>query len=212
MFLRHVDALLRGEGRLRDAVRAVLWSGAWYGAVMGSFGGWADGRAIQALYSGVKVPLLLGVTTLLALPSFFVLNTLLGLRPDFPQALRAVVGTQGAVAVVLAALAPYTAVWYASTADHGEAIVFNGLVFASASMIAQRVLRTHYAPLVARDMRHRAMLWLWLIVYCFIAVQMAWVLRPFVGHPGTSPSFFREGAWGNAYVAVLETLWRAVSE
>jgi hypothetical protein len=162
------------------------------------------------VYSGVKVPLLLGVSTVLALPSFFVLNTLLGLRPDFPAVLRAVVGTQGAVALVLACLAPYTAVWYASTTDYHEALLFNGGMFAVASVAAQGVLRARYTPLIAHNPRHRVMLWVWLFVYCFVSIQMAWVLRPFVGHPEASPSFFREGAWGNAYVAVLETLWKAL--
>jgi hypothetical protein len=208
---RNVETVLRGEAErgLREAVLAVGWGGAVYGAVMGSYGGWAEGRALQVVYSGVKVPLLLGVSTVLALPSFFVLNTLLGLRPDFPAVLRAVVGTQGAVALVLACLAPYTAVWYASTADYHEALLFNGGMFAVASVAAQWVLRTRYAPLVARNPRHRVMLWVWLFVYCFVSIQMAWVSRPFVGHPETSPTFFREEAWGNAYVVVLETLWRA---
>ncbi len=31
---------------------------------------------------------------------------------------------------------------------------------------------------------------------------MAWVLRPFVGSPGKPITFFRQEAWGNAYVEV----------
>ena len=68
-----------------------------------------------------------------------------------------------------------------------------------------------FPALIAKNPRHRVMLWMWLFVYCFVAIQMAWVLRPFIGQPGISPSFFRKEAWGNAYVAVLETLlevWR----
>ena len=40
-------------------------------------------RVWQVVYSAVKVPFLLFTTFLLSLPSFFVVNTLLGLRPDF---------------------------------------------------------------------------------------------------------------------------------
>jgi hypothetical protein len=210
-FLRDLELVLRGErdGRLWEAVPVVVCGGAVYGVVMGGFGGWSEIRVLQIVYSGIKVPLLLGVTTLLTLPSFFVLNTLLGLRPDFPAVLRAVVGTQGTVALVLASLAPYTAVWYASTLDYHEALVFNGLMFAVASVAAQRVLQSRYAPLIARDSRHRLMLWVWLFLYCFVAIQMAWVLRPFVGQLGVKTTFFREGAWGNAYVVVLELVWQA---
>jgi hypothetical protein len=211
-FLRHVEAVLRGEGAgLASAAAAVAWGGAVYGTVMGCYGGLAGERVGQVAYSGLKVPLLLAATTVLALPSFFVLNTLLGLRGDFPAALRALVGAQGAVAVVLACLAPYTALWYACTAGYHEALLFNGAMFAVASAAAQWVLRRRYAPLIARDRRHAAMLRVWFLVYCFVGIQMAWVLRPFVGFPGTWPTFFREGAWGNAYVIVLEMLWRAIS-
>ena len=54
------------------------------------------------------------------------------------------------------------------------------------------------------------MLWGWLGVYAFVGIQMGWVLRPFIGQPGVPVTFFREGVWGNAYVVVLETMWRAL--
>jgi hypothetical protein len=47
----------------------------------------------------------------------------------------------------------------------------------------------------------------WLVIYVFVGVQMGWVLRPFVGHPDLPVQFFREEAWGNAYVEVLLKIW-----
>ncbi len=82
-------------------------SGFLYGLALGSFGL----RAEQALYSGLKVPILLCFSTLVCLPSFFVVNTVVGLRDDFGEALRAVVATQACLAIVLAALAPLTALF-----------------------------------------------------------------------------------------------------
>jgi hypothetical protein len=178
---------------------------------MGGFGGLSGDRPLQVLFSAVKVPLLILVTTALAMPSFFVLNSLLGLRGDFPAAARAVAETQAAVAVVLASLAPYTALWYASTAAYDEAMLFNLLMFGVASLSAQWVLRRRYAELIARDPRHGVMLRAWLGVYAFVGIQMAWVLRPFIGQPGRPVTFFREDTWGNAYVIVFETAWRAVT-
>lgn len=209
-----IDGVLRGAtgaGRVGPVagLAVVAAGGAAYGAVMGGFGGLSGDRPLQILYSAAKVPLLLLVTTGLALPSFFVLNSLLGLRADFRPAARAVGEAQAAVAVLLAALAPYTALWYASTGDYAEALLFNALVFGVASTAAQWALRRRYAPLVARDRRHRLMLRAWLGVYAFVGIQMGWVLRPFIGHPGRPATFFRENAWGNAYVAVLEAAWSA---
>ena len=210
-----VDRVLRGADR--EPSRAAPWAGllvvaaggAAYGGVMGAFGGVGGDRPLQILFSAVKVPLLIAVTAALAMPSFFVLNTLLGLRDDFPEAARAVAATQTAVAVVLGSLAPYTAVWYLSTTDYHEATAFNALMFGAASAAAQWVLRRRYAPLIARNRRHRVMLWGWLGVYGFVGIQMGWVLRPFIGQPGVPVTFFRDGVWGNAYLVLLDVMWRA---
>jgi hypothetical protein len=165
---------------------------------------------LQIVYSAVKVPLLLLATFLISLPSYFVLSTLLGLRRDFGQSLRAVVATQAGLAVILASLAPFTMLWYASSDDHRQALLFNGAMFAIASFSAQWLLRVYYRPLVARNPRHRWLLWGWLLVYAFIAVQMAWLLRPFIGAPDLDVQFLRPEAWDNAYVVVARLVWRAL--
>jgi len=45
-----------------------------------------------------------------------------------------------------------------------------------------------------------------ILAYAFVGIQMAWLLRPFVGAPNTPVRFFREEAWGNAYVVVVKLL------
>lgn len=195
----------------RPLAAAIVVGGLTYGAVMGAYGGIFGERSLQVLYSAVKVPLLLLVTFVITLPSFFVLNTLLGLRSDFPRVLRALLVTQAALAVVLASFAPYTALWYASSGDYDGAQLFNLAMFAAASFTAQAVLRRMYRPLIARSPKHRLMLFAWLGVYAFVAVQMAWVLRPFIGAPDVPTRFFREDAWSNAYIVVARLIWRAVS-
>ncbi len=200
--LRQVDAVLRG----RPAARAwwlVLFCGLFYGAVMGSF----SGRPGQAIYSASKVPLLLAATTLLGLPSFFVLNTLLGVRSDFGSALRGVISSQAGLAIILASLAPLTVFWYASSADYQTAILFNALMFGIASLGAQWILRRSYRPLIARNPKHRRLLGAWLLIYSFIGIQMGWLLRPFIGAPEEPVQFFRPGAWDNAYVFVVRLIW-----
>ncbi len=206
-----VDRMLRGApGQVGPGLLMVTLGGAIYGGVMGAFGGFDGDRVLQIVFSATKVPMLILVTTFLAMPSFFVVNALLGLRADFPDVFRAVVATQTAVAVVLASLSPFTALWYASTKDYNEATLFNALMFSIASLAAQWVLRRRYAPLIARNKRHRWMMWAWLTVYAFVGIQMGWVLRPFLGQPGLPVTFFRSNAWGNAYVIVADTIWRAL--
>ena len=191
---------------LVSLVASVLVFGMIYGAVLGTFGGVTGERIWQVFYAAVKVPMLLIVTFLIGLPSFFVLNTLLGLRRDFAEAIRALVATQAGLAIVLASLAPLTAVWYASSGSYAAALRFNLLMFAVASFGAQGILRGYYRPLIRRNRRHRWMLWTWLVIYSFVGVQMAWTLRPFVGAANMEVQFFRREAWGNAYVVIAELI------
>jgi hypothetical protein len=220
-YFEKLDGLLRGRAEITQAGRAaraavwlalqVLVFGVLYGTVMGSFGGILGDRLWQVAYSAAKVPLLLLVTFGIALPSFFVLNTLYGLRDDFGEAVRALLAAQAALTLILASLSPFTLLWYASSADYSAATLFNGLVFAVATITAQWVVRRFYQPLIARQPRHRWLLRGWLVLYAFIGIQLAWVLRPFIGDPQQPVQFFRAEAWGNAYVAIGQLIWQQVA-
>jgi hypothetical protein len=183
-----------------------------YGAAMGSYRGLvAESQWLrQIAYSGIKVPLLLTATFVLSMPSFFVVNSLLGLRNDFARAVRALVAAQAGLAIVLASLAPFTMLWYASTSKYNLALIFNGVMFAVASFSAQWLVRSYYRPLVAKNPRHRMVLWCWLVVYSLVAIQMAWLLRPFIGAPGSAVSFLRPDPWDNAYEFVARLVWHAM--
>lgn len=181
-----------------------------YGIVMGSFGEWDANRFWYALFAGIKVPLLFWVTFSLCVPVFFVLHALSGLHADFPQSMRALLAAQAVLTLILLAMAPLTVVWYLSSDDYPWAILFNGLMFALASIAAQVYLRRLYVPLFQKHARHRTLLTIWLGLYLFVAIQFAWVLRPFVGAPNTAAEFFRGESWGNAYVALFHLLGGAV--
>ena len=205
-------AVLRGAALPeRRIAGCVLVSGAFYGALMGTFGGF-DGHLSgwQMLFSAVKVPALLLVTFALCLPGFFVLNSLIGVSEDFAQAKRALLLAQAALSLVLASLAPFTLLFYASSRWYPAAILCNALMFAIAALSAQILLRRLYAPLIARDARHAALLRLWLAMFAFTAVQLAYVLRPFVGDPSQPAALFRSGAWDNAYVVLMKMAWKVI--
>jgi hypothetical protein len=84
-------------------------------------------------------------------------------------------------------------------------------MFAAGTAAAQLVMRREYRPLFARNPQHRAMFWTWAALYVFVGIQMGWTLRPFVGHPGTYPTFFRDEPFTNAYVEVARVIGRALS-
>lgn len=211
--LSRADDILRGRTGPESArpsrrlAWCVLGCGSLYGAVMGSFGALVGGPSGQVLISAAKVPILLLATLVLCLPTFFVLNTLLGVRHDFGRALRAILGSQAGLTIVLASLSPFTALWYASSADYNAAILFNAAMFGLSAASAQWPLRRAYRPLIAANRTHQTLLRAWLVLYAFVGVQMAWLLRPFVGNPDLPVRFFRGGSWENAYVIVARMVW-----
>lgn len=207
--LTPLERVLRGADGVgvRQLLVVTAVCGGLYGALMGTYGGVFGERGWQVLISGSKVPLLLLVTFALCLPSFFVLNTLFGVRGDFGRVVRALVRCQAVLTVVLASLGPYTLVWYASFASYHQATLFNGAMFAVATFTAQVLLRAEYRELIAQNPRHRLLLVLWLLLYAFVAVQMAWILRPFIGDPNSPVQFFRQDTWGNAYLIVGKMIW-----
>lgn len=222
-----VELLLRSRGRFDPARPGVPWrdlllliglSGAIYGFTMGSFSFLAlvwglptvepERRILQSFYSALKVPTLLAVSTAICLPSFYVVNALLGLRDDFAAALRAILTAQGTLAIALASLAPLLVVLYCGTERYAVASISNGLAFLIATLAAQDMLRRHYRRLIARDARHRITLIAWLVLYVFVAMQAAWMLRPFIGDPGLPIEIVRAEDWGNCYIKIGEAISR----
>jgi hypothetical protein len=224
-FFPLADEFLRGQGRFAvdaPAVGRLKWLilftflfGACYGAVMGSFGVCAFGHPrlfAYTLIGALKVPLLLLVTFLLSLPSFFVLNAIFGLRDDFGESLRAVTGMLACLATVLAALAPITLFFYCSCDYYDAAILFNGLMFSIAALASSHVARRYYGPLIRRSPRHKTMLLLWLGLYTFVAIQMAWTLRPFIGDPNPQVPIvlMRSGEIDNAYLEIVRLMRQVI--
>ena len=209
------DGARKSDGRisLRRTASIVMVLGPVYGAAMGAYA-WVAGERMlleqipQMLYSGIKVPLLIAVTVLISLPSFFVINTLLGLRDDLRDSLAAIISAQAGMVMILASLFPLTLFIYVST-SHADfsyplAILTNAAMFGLASFSAQVLLRGYYSPLIAKNARHRWMVRSWIFVYAFVGIQASYVLRPFIGNPDVPASFFRKDSFENAYVRVFQ--------
>lgn len=218
---RTIDDVLRGRVEhwraankrfvLLRILAVIALCGGFYGAIMGSYApSWGEARGLQMCYSALKVPFLLLVTFLMSLPSFYVANSMIGLHADFGRALRALMSSQAALTVVLACVAPFTLLMYVSGCNYDQALAFNAAMFGLASISVQVLLRRLYRPLIQQDPRHRWMVLAWIFIYSFVGIQMGWVLRPFIGSLDQPTTFYREGAWGNAYLVVVELISRLV--
>lgn len=198
------ERLLRGAPSAAPTARQCVWLGASGCALAGAaLGITSDPRL--ALFAAFKVPLLIALSALLCLPSFFVVNTVLGLRDDFPAACRGLLAAQATLGLCLGSLAPVLVFLAASLHDPYLLTLCDAGLFATATWAAQTVLARHYAPLIAKDPRHRQCLRGWLLLFAFTAIQLAWVLRPFRGTEGFPVQFLRPEAFEqNAYLVLLD--------
>ncbi len=218
MLIKLADNIIRAKPEVLESgstrqtlinlAKVLCMSGMFYGSVMGSFAGIFGDRFFQVIFSAVKVPMLLMVTFGLSLPFFYVLNTLYGLRDDFKKVLRSLLATQACVTIILMSLSPLTALWYISFDNYRTAILVNFIMFSFAAGSSQLVLKRFYRPLVESNPVHLKLLRFWIIIYGFVGVQMGWVLRPFIGDPNSQVQFFRDGAWGNAYLELFRIIFR----
>ena len=202
------DALLRAEHDFRVGAGSLPWvrllctvvgGGMLYGFAMGSFAG-----PLASLYAAIKVPLLVGGSLAVCLPNFYVVNAVLGLSDDFSAALRGILSAQATLAVVLVSLAPVILFVHAGTDDYHAVKLWNGAIFAVASIGAQRTLARHYRPLLAKNPRHKLALIVWPALYVFVTAQLAYALRPYVGNPRFPTEFVRADWMGNVY---LDLYW-----
>lgn len=192
---------------LRELAAVVVLLSPLFGLAMGSFD-LTGGRWLYPVFSAMKMPLMIGATWVVCLPGFVALCSVLRLREDLRECLRAIVCGQAAVACALAALAPVLVFAYVSGVSHRWALLVSGCMFAVATLAGQVVMLRRWRPLLVggRSGRHRLLLAYWLAAYVFVGIQTGWMLRPFVGSPGIAPTFVRQEPFSNAYVVVAELI------
>ena len=208
-----LDALLRATLRpqnqaisARSLVQVVVIGGAMQGAAMGAYAFLNGGSAAFIFISAFKVPLFLGLAAALMLPALYVIYALSGLAHDFGLVLRVLAGGQAVFALILASLSPFTLTFYLSGTSYRGALAFNVGLFVLAALVSQGAIRARIQTLLQRDERHLRLLFVGFGLWTFVAVQLAWNLRPFVGNPDAPAQFLRPDAFTNAYLA----LWRVL--
>lgn len=222
---REFGTLLSGEaGALADWSRefqsrrfashvAVIVIGAGlYGAAMGW---WRD--PLNALYVGIKFPLIILLTTLGNALLNAMLAPLLGLNISLRQSLLAVLMSFAITSAILGAFAPLLAfvVWNAppmtpdvkSTTAYFLIKLLHVVVIAFAGIAGNVRLFQLLAQLGGSRGVAKRVLLAWLTVNLFLGSQLAWIARPFIGAPQLPVAFLREQALrSNFFENVFQTV------
>lgn len=184
-----------------------------YGLIMGSqslMHGYMDGWK-YSLASALKLPFLFLATLVICIPLFYVLNVLIGPRAQLRTILGILVSSLAVTGVLLASCALILGFFNLSTSSYAFVTLLNVGIFTLAALYGvwflSKAMRALPAPPQGAGSSNQVgtiITW-WLITYGFVGTQMAWLMRPFIGSPGTPFSLFRTQD-SNFYVAVATAL------
>lgn len=224
--IRQVPVLIRGEP---EAIHS--WLGEWstrrvllYVAVIvagvglfgASIGCWR--APLQALYTAIKLPLIILLTTFGNALVNGMLAPLLGLNLRFRQSLLAILMSFTIAAAILASFSPlmFFLVWNAppmaaagrtSLGAYRFILLTQAAVIAFAGVAANLRLAQLLRRLSGQKAVMRRVLFSWLAGNLFLGSQWSWIARPFVGSPGLPLQFLRPDALqGNFYEAMFHVL------
>lgn len=196
---------------LRFCLVVIVAGSGIYGATIGL------GRSpLQALYTAVKFPLLILLTTVGNALLNGMLAQLFGLGISFYQSSLAIATSFALASAVLASLSPVTLFMWFNTPSyaspdavlaHNVTLVTHVCIIAFAGVTANSALQRLLADLSGDRATGTRVLGSWLLGNMFLGCQISWIMRPFIGSPGLPVEFFREDAWrGNFYEATLRAL------
>ena len=196
-------------------VAAIVAGSGLYGAVMGC---WRD--PWQALYTGIKLPLAILLTTLGNGLLNGMLAPLLGLNLGFRQALVLVLISFAIASLVLGALSPVAlfVVWNTPPLTTGTGLSspeYGALQLTLAGFIAIAGIlgNLRLLPLLRQWTNKpavaRRVLFAWLAGNLFLGSQICWVLRPFIWDPAGPVEFIgRQYFHGSFYETVFQAARR----
>jgi hypothetical protein len=197
----------------RDVLLIFIGAGA-FGAAAGC---WRD--PLQALYAGIKLPLIILLTAGGNALLNAVLAPLLGLPLRFRQSFLAILASFALACAILGAFSPLAlfVIWNApplvegtnNASTHAAILLLLVGVIAFAGIAANLRLLQLLRSFAGSGPAAWRVLIAWLAGNLFLGSQLSWVLRPFIGSPGLEVEFLRRTAFdGNFYETVFRSAVR----
>lgn len=221
--IERIKALLRGDvDRLASWLAApdlrsvagcmmiILIGSGLYGFTLGIW------RApLQSLYTAIKFPALIFLTCGGNALLNGMLAQILGVGLSFKQTSFAILMSFAIAAIILGGFSPITLfIWYNApplasenaTLGHSLMLLSHVCAIAFAGIIANRRLLDLLRKVAGDSRTALVVLITWLAGNLFLGAQLAWNLRPFIGHPSLAVQFLRDDPLrGNFY----ENVWYA---
>lgn len=166
-------------------------------------------KLFQVVVTSIKVPVLFLFTLAIVLFPIYVSNAFVGERWSFRQTIAAMLAASAVSTTVLASMTTVTYFFAFTTVSYDFIKLLHVVFFAYAGIVGIGYL-IRCMDVLARDRRRAArrdVLVVWLLLYGFVGMQLAWELRPFVGSPHEPFQVFRPHS-GNFYESIYHSVVR----
>ena len=188
------------RAKLKFLLMTMIALSAFYGATVGVYqGGW------QILSAALKIPFVFLVTLLVTLPLFYIVQLLLGSKLGLWQVLALVLSALTLTSIILAAAAPISFFFLLTGGNYYFLHLLHIAVFGFAGLFGMFALHTGLTVLCeSKGVYPRlgiGILRIWVLIFAFVGIQLAWHLRPYVGKRDESFAV-RKQYEGNFYSAV----------
>lgn len=175
-----------------------------YGIIMGSYNGF-----LQALVTGIKIPSLIFLSLLICFPALFVIQYMIGSSMSFYQMGNTILAGFLVFTTISLSFSPIVVFFMITSKNyaflkllHVAIFAFSG-VFAITTIIKGLTYSCERKNIYPRQGMH--VFKIWIFIFAFVASQLAWNLRPFLGSRDLPFSLFREHE-GNFYIALIQSV------
>ena len=176
-----------------------------YGIIMGSYNSW-----MQAVSSGAKLMSLLFLTLIICFPSFYIVQLVLGSKVKIKQLAVMMLSGFLMTTTIMLAFAPIVLLFQLSGDNynflkflHVGVFVFSGFFGMRAVLDA---LKNSFAEQGVYPQIGLSIFRVWVIIFAFVGIQLAWNLRPFVGYKSMAFELLRNDTQGNFYSSMIRSL------
>ncbi len=193
------------EEKINDIIKYFSFFGLLFSSIYGFCLGIYSGY-LQMIVGTVKIPALLLLSMFVCAPPLYTFNVLLGSKLSFKQILAMLFIKTYMISIILISFSPIAAFFIITGGHHDFITLLNLIIFAIAGSFGVIMLWNGMKYITVRNgyEPNQTILGVWIIIFTFVGLQLAWTLRPFVGGNNEFTLFRQIG--GNVYLYIIDLL------
>ncbi len=199
---------IKNKESINEKIIAQLTSTVFFFFIFGFIIGLSN-SFIQALSSGLKLPLLFILTLLVCFPTFYIFNILFGTYLSMGQYFAIILSVLSVTSVMLLGFAPISLFFLITGKNYQFFKLLNVCLFVIAGIIGiiylNRGINFIHSKIKDDNKARKFFIKIWILIYAFVGCQLAWALRPFFGDPRLQFQLFRDFE-GNFYFNIIQAI------